>query len=329
MLFFESPSTDPYYNLALEEYLFHHADIRDGLFMLWQNDNTLVVGKYQNTAAEINAEFVKRHSTKVVRRSTGGGAVYHDMGNVNYTYMRLTDHPEEINFRDFMEPLVTTLHRMGLKAEFNSRNDLAIDGKKFSGNSQKTEGNRVLHHGTLLFSSNLSFVAGALQPREDKYIDKGIPSVRSRVTNLVDYLETPVSVEEFKRRLTEGIFAERAKKRVVLGSEAEAAIRTLRDEKYGTWEWNYGRSPAYAVTKYRKFPAGALEFQMDTEQPGKIKNISIHGDFFGSGDIRLLEKRLEGCPLRKKDLLGVLADFPVSYYIQGLTAAELAGAIVE
>lgn len=328
MLFYNSPSTDPYYNLALEEYLFEHRDLSQGLFMLWQNHNTLVIGKYQNTAEEINADFVKAQNTSVVRRNTGGGAVYHDMGNVNFTCMQTSDNTAGIDFRTFMEPVINALRGMGLPAEFNSRNDMTIDGKKFSGNSQMIRGNRVLHHGTLLFSANLEFVGKALRPREDKYTSKGIQSVRSRVTNLVDYMDEPISLEEFKQRLIREFFTGREMQMIQLTEEEEQAVLELRGKKYITWEWNYGKSPAFTVTKTRRFEGGTLDIYIETEKESVIRSITFRGDFFGGGDISDLEKALAGRHLEKGELMKALAMLPVSRYIFGMTAEMLTEAIV-
>ena len=201
-------TTDPSYNLAMEQYVFDCLPRDRMYFMLWQNDNAIIVGKYQNTLSEINLEAVERRGIRVVRRLSGGGAVYHDMGNLNFTFITDAASGTALDMNLFCQPVVRTLAALGVHAEVNGRNDITIDGKKFSGNSQYLRQGRVMHHGTIMFNSDLSVVSEALQVDPTKFQTKGVRSVRSRVTNVADHLDRPVSLPEFRRILLENILRE-------------------------------------------------------------------------------------------------------------------------
>ena len=190
-------TTDPSYNLAMEQYVFDCLPRDRMYFMLWQNDNAIIVGKYQNTISEINEEAVRERGIRVVRRLSGGGAVYHDMGNLNFTFITDAGGSGTLDMKLFCEPVVRTLAALGVRAEVNGRNDITIDGKKFSGNSQYLRQGRVMHHGTIMFDSDLSVVGEALRVDPTKIQTKGIRSVRSRVTNVAEHLPERVTLPEF------------------------------------------------------------------------------------------------------------------------------------
>ena len=200
MIYIESESFDPHFNLALEQYVFDNLDKNENYFMLWQNDNAIIVGKHQNTVAEINAEYTKENNIKVVRRLSGGGAVYHDLGNLNFTFIVSAGGGyEQFNFSDFCKPIIELLNSLGVNAVLNGRNDMSIEGKKFSGNSQYAKRGRIMHHGTIMFDSDLDIVGNSLVVSKDKIQSKGVTSIRSRVTNIKPHMQTDVSIEEFKR----------------------------------------------------------------------------------------------------------------------------------
>lgn len=201
-------TTDPSYNLAMEQYVFDCLPRDRMYFMLWQNDNAIIVGKYQNTISEINEEAVRERGIRVVRRLSGGGAVYHDMGNLNFTFITDAGGSGTLDMKLFCEPVVRTLAALGVRAEVNGRNDITIDGKKFSGNSQYLRQGRVMHHGTIMFDSDLSVVGEALRVDPTKIQTKGIRSVRSRVTNVAEHLPERVTLPEFRRILLENILRE-------------------------------------------------------------------------------------------------------------------------
>ena len=253
MLYIDNERTDPYWNLALEEYLLKNSS--QEFFILWQNKPSIIVGRNQNTVSEINAEYVREHSIPVVRRLTGGGAVFHDLGNLNYTFIVNDNGGAGIDFEKYTQPVLEVLHGLSVNAELSGRNDLTIDGRKFSGNSQYRYRNRLLHHGTLLFSSNLPDISSALKVDPSKFEGKGVQSVRSRVTNISEHLKMPLTLAEFKNRITNNIKSSHSEFEVYNLSEQElTSINSLEKEKYSTWEWNYGASPAYNISKRKKFP---------------------------------------------------------------------------
>lgn len=326
MVFLESSSTNPYFNLALEEYVFEHMDRQKEYFMLWQNHNTIVVGKYQNTAEEINQHFVDEHNIRVVRRLSGGGAVYHDTGNLNFTFIVDQKPNSEFNFEAFVVPVVRALEKLGVKAKFNGRNDITINGQKFSGNSQYMKHGRLLHHGCIMLDSNLTTVADALKVKDAKFDSKSVKSVRSRVTTINANAPRRISMEEFKAALRECALERGEMEEYVLTEQDIAAVNRLRDEKYATWEWNYGRSPEYDLRVEQKFDAGLVTIHLQAEA-GRIKEIHFSGDFFGNGEISELESAMVS--LRLDDHLEeALKSLNVSYFINGVTAKDISNMLL-
>lgn len=321
MIYLETNYTDPYYNLAFEEYVFTQMDPLEQYFILWQNYNSIVVGRFQNTAEEINRAFVEERGIRVARRLSGGGAVYHDAGNLNYTFIVSHDAAPELNFRGFVTPVLQTLAELGVQAEFTGRNDLTIDGKKFCGNSQYGSRGRLLHHGCIMLDSNLMDAAQALRVREAKFRSSGIKSVRSRVTTINQHTRAPVSMEAFKTMLVSHCLQSGEMRPAVLSAGQLAEVELLRREKYATWDWNYGVSPAYEMTKEHKFKAGLVTVHLQAEGE-RICSIKFYGDFFGNGDLSELEKALVGKPLTPQ-LEHTLAKLDLDWYMHGITPHQL------
>ncbi|MBU5436228.1 lipoate--protein ligase [Pseudoflavonifractor sp. MSJ-37] len=319
MYYIESTSSDPHFNLALEQYVFDKLDQSQDYFMLWQNDNAIIVGKHQNTIGEINAPYVKEHDIQVVRRLSGGGAVYHDMGNINFTFIADTGGVSKFDFSTFCRPVVKALRSIGVPAEINGRNDMTVDGKKFSGNSQYMKHGRVMHHGTLMFDSDLEVVSQALAVSRDKIESKGLKSVRSRVTNIKPYVKEDISTQDFLRILREFMFEEYGLKPYPLTDADIEAVKALQHEVYDKWEWNYGRSPACQIRKERRVEGcGKLEVHMDVARGGEITALSFFGDYFGNGDSHELAQRLIGRPLEESALRAALEGVEIGDYFNKL-----------
>lgn len=321
MKYIESKSTDPYFNLALEEYVFEKLPEDDGYFMLWQNANTIVIGKYQNAAEEVNQQVVDEKKIRVARRLSGGGAVYHDMGNLNFTFVVDKRDMEGLNFRMFILPIVETLKSFGVDAEFNGRNDITIGGRKFSGNSQYIKRGRVMHHGCIMLDSNMADVVSALNVKAAKFQSKNVKSVKSRVTTINANAEKKITMDEFKSALKAHILGDCSIEPYELSERDIKEIERLRDEKYATWEWNYGKAAKYEMTREDKFGAGLVTVNM-TVKSGKIEVIGITGDFFGNGDIGELEKGLIGAVL-DETLADKLRELNLGEYMAGISAEEL------
>lgn len=264
MYYLDSASMDPAWNLALEQFVFDQLGPREDCFMLWQNDRTIVVGKYQNVLEEINSTYVKEHGITVVRRLSGGGAVYHDRGNLNFTFVARDCQGGMIDFSSFCRPVVDALREMGVPAQINGRNDMTIGDKKFSGNAQYLRQGRVMHHGTLMFDSDLEAVGQALAVRPDKIQSKGLKSVRSRVTNIKPYVNDPqMTVEDFWAALRERMFRCFSMRKYQLSPQELEQVEELRERIYSQWEWNYGHSPACSIRKERRVEGcGTLQIHM-------------------------------------------------------------------
>lgn len=268
-------SIDPYFNLAAEEYFL--KNFKEDFFMLWRSSPSVVVGKHQNALAEINHEFVRENQIPVARRLSGGGTVFHDPGNVNFTFIRSVEKISEVNFKVFTIPVVEALKKLGVEAYSTGRNDLLIAGKKISGNAEHVHKNRVLHHGTLLFDSHLESLKGALKADLSKFEDKAVQSNRSEVTNISHYLSNPISVEEF----TDFIFNEiRQNTPEAMIYELTAtdleAIQKLSYEKYQTWEWIFGYSPRYRFTSKLETENGEINISLLVEK-GIFAEIAVSG----------------------------------------------------
>ncbi len=329
MLYLESSSTDPHFNLALEQYVFDKMDPSQEYFMLWQNDNAIIVGKYQNTVSEINLDYVRSRGIRVVRRLSGGGAVYHDLGNLNFTFIVNGGKAGALDFNMFCGPVAQALQKLGVNAQINGRNDITIDGKKFSGNSQYIKNGRIMHHGTILFDSDLDTVANSLMVSADKIESKGVASVRSRVTNVKEHLSADISVREFKELLLLYMFANQPIKRIELTESDILCVREIQKQRYDTWEWNFGASPRYRIHKERRVPnCGKIELYMEVGN-GKITDLLFFGDFFGSGDVKDVAEAVIGCSVREDELGSALSGIDIGQYFNNLSREQLVQIILQ
>lgn len=325
MLCIYHESTDPYFNVATDEYILKHID--EDCFMLWRNDNAIIVGAYQNTLAEINYDYVKEHNISVVRRMSGGGAVYHDLGNLNFSFTKSGKDSNLSDFEKFTRPIVNVIRELGVDARFEGKNDLMIDGKKFSGNAAHIFKNKILHHGTLLFSSEMRNVAGALNVNPVKYQDKAIKSVPKRVTNISEHFPVKISLEEFTRKVMEYVVNNFPDTRMYQFTEEDIrAIQKLRDEKYATHEWNFGKSPDYAFKKAIRTNGGLLEMNLDAKN-GIIENVKIFGDFFSEKGIEEVEHVLKGVLHEENELRKVLSGIDLDKHFRNISLDEIIGSM--
>ena len=295
----------------------------DDCFMLWRNGPSIIVGKHQNTLAEINLDYVQKHNIKVVRRLSGGGAVFHDLGNLNFTFIVSGEEGNLVDFRKFTKPILEVLQKLGVEARFEGRNDLTINGLKFSGNAEHVYRKRTLHHGTLLFSSVMSDLSQALKVNPLKFTDKAVKSVRSRVTNISEHLTHPMKVEEFSDLIMLHIRENYGGDSIYSYTKEDMkAIEQLRDEKYMQWEWNFGYSPRYTFQKGMRANGGYIEFHVNAEQ-GVIRKIKIHGDFFHRYDIDVIEKALVGVRHEPEAIRACLAGFDLDDYFKNISEEEI------
>jgi lipoate-protein ligase A len=326
MLCIKHRSTDPYFNIATDEFIFKH--LKEDCFMLWQNDNAIIVGKHQNTLAEINLDYVKEHDIKVVRRLSGGGAVYHDMGNLNFTFTRSSDRDDDlVDFKRYTAPIIAVLQEMGVNAEFSGRNDIMIEGKKFSGNAEHVFKNKVMHHGTLLFSSSMPNISGALKINPLKYKDRAVKSIPKRVTNIQDHLKEPMTVEQFADRIMDYIIQNYEDcKPYEFSDEDLKMIESIKKEKYETWDWNYGYSPNYDFKQGVKTSGGLLEMNLNVSN-GIIQEVKIQGDFFHIRDINDIEEALANTPHEEAKIREKLAPFNFKDYFKDISVDDLVAAM--
>lgn len=320
MIYFETGSQNCYYNLAFEEYVLTHCPEGDYL-ILWQNDNTIVVGQNQSTEAEINRAFVEEHGINVVRRSTGGGAVYHDLGNLNYSFITDYDSIDRAALERFAKPIVSALKGLGVNAEISGRNDILVEGRKVSGTAQRKFKHRILHHGTLLFDSNPAMVAGALQVDPEKLQSKGRQSVRSRIGNIREFLKEDMDLPAFWEYLKKALVGD-GMVQGSLSSQELAEIEELKSTKYDTWEWNYGRSPRYTLHNKRRYPGGGIEVFLAADH-SVIQDIAFYGDFLSLRSLDELTENLKGCPCRSEDVEAVLDRFPLCEFFGSITKDEV------
>lgn len=322
MLLIDSPSHNAYFNIASEEYLLHRFPTED-LFLLYVNAPSIIVGKFQNTLAEINLDYVQEKEIKVVRRMSGGGAVYHDLGNLNFSFHTLLGQNDFGDFAFFTKPVLSMLHELGVPAELKGRNDLLVEGKKFSGNAKLARHGKMIQHGTILLNSEMEILGEALKVNPLKFIDKATKSNRGRVTNLLEYLPKDTTTERLKELLTAEIIKNNpAAKRYEFDAADLAGIEKLQKEKYETWDWNFGFSPNYNFKKAIKIPAGFIEVHLDVVH-GIIEKTKIFGDFFAPKPIEELENLLLGQKHEVQQIQDLLASLVLTDYFGKVTVEEI------
>ncbi|HFQ8395074.1 Lipoate-protein ligase A [Streptococcus agalactiae] len=329
MKYIVNTSNDPAYNVALEAYAFQKLTDIDEIFILWINEPAIIIGRHQNTIQEINKEFIDKNGIHVVRRLSGGGAVYHDLNNLNYTIISNNTQEGAFDFQTFSKPVIDTLAKLGVKAEFTGRNDLEINGQKFAGNAQAYYKGRMMHHGCLLFDVDMSVLGQALKVSKDKIESKGIKSVRARVTNIVDHLSEKITVQEFSDAILAQMKEEYPEMDEYVLSDAELSeIQAMRDNQFATWDWTYGKAPEYTIERGVRYPAGKITTYANVEN-STIKSVKIFGDFFGVKPVDDIEKMLEGVRYDYKDVLAALKTVDTSQYFSRMTPEEITKAIVD
>lgn len=323
MIIIDSPSNDAYFNIASEEYLLSKYP-NDEIFLLYINAPSIIIGRYQNTLAEINKEYVDEQKIKVVRRLSGGGAVYHDLGNLNFSFHSKNVEEDFSDFSTFTKPVLKLLNELDVPAKFEGRNDLLVDGKKFSGNAKLSRSGKIIQHGTILINSEMKVLGEALKINPLKYRDKAVKSNRARVTNLSEYLPETCGINEFKALLIQHMMDENGKDTFVheLTKEEIDGIQKLAHEKYETWNWNFGASPTYSFNKAIKVAAGFIELHMDVKK-GMIQNIKVFGDFFASKPVEEFEALFVNTKHEEAEIENVLKQIKLSNYFGNIEVKEL------
>jgi lipoate---protein ligase len=322
VIYIETGSCSPAVNLTYEEYFLKGKDLEEDLLMLWRNEPTIVVGRFQNTLEEINASFAEAHHIRVIRRISGGGAVYHDLGNVCFSFILHDIQPKVIDKSKYIRPVVDALAQLGVHAELTHRNDLTVAGKKFSGNAMALHKNRLLFHGTLLFDTDLEMLEQALKTSGVKILSKGVQSARTGVTNLKEYLFEEMSVIQFKERLKELLSAHAFPVTYIPCKEDLDAIQELVKTKYETWSWNFGNNPSSTVHRSCPLPEGVLEIYLKLEK-GCIQLCQITGDFatpIGFGEV---EKSLTNVRYTYADIRNALTDLNLENKLGSISKDDL------
>lgn len=326
MLFVDNRDiTDARVNLALEEYVFRHKPTDEDCLLFYVNERAIIIGRNQNTIEEIDADVVSARSITVVRRVSGGGAVYHDAGNLNFSFMTADVRGRFNRYDQFTRPVIDVLQSMGVPAELGGRNDILAGGRKISGNAQFALPTRMFSHGTLLLDSDLDAVTAALRPKPGKVESKGIKSIRSRVANIGEFLAAPLDVVELRERIIEQIFGTRDRSRIpqlVLSDADWTAVYALMESKYGSWGWNYGENPPSNVQRTKRFPAGEIDVRLDVKE-GRVASVRIFGDFMGRTDVAELERRLTGIPYSAEALDVAIGDADVSDYFGDVSREDV------
>lgn len=321
--------TDPRLNLAIEYYLLNDVQLDEPILLFYINEPSIIIGRNQNAYEEVNRDYVEQNNIHVVRRLSGGGAVYHDFGNLSFCFITKDDGNSFRNFQKFTEPVINALHKIGVEgAELKGRNDLLINGQKFSGNAMYSKNGRMTAHGTIMFDSEIDAVVKALKPKKEKLESKGIKSVRSRVTNIKPFMSDEfqyMSTKQFRERLLLNIYdvdsVEKAKEYKLTEKDWEK-IDEFSKEYTGNWEWNYGRSPDFDIEHGQRFAIGSVDVKLNVEK-GIIKEVKIYGDFFGLGEISDVEEILTGTKYDAKEIAAALDKVDIKKYFGAITKEEL------
>lgn len=320
--------TDPRINLAIETYLLKEMPLDEPILLFYINEPSIIIGRNQNTIEEINKDYVEEKEIHVVRRLSGGGAVYHDFGNLNFSFIMPDDGNSFRDFAKFTQPIIEALHAMGVKdAELKGRNDLVIKDKKFSGNAMYSTNGRMFAHGTIMFDSDINEVVHALKVRKDKIESKGIKSIRSRVTNIKPFLSDRhqmMTTRDFRDDILLKIFNVSDKSEVKMYQLTEKdweKIYQISNDYYNNWDWNYGKSPAFDLSRRKRFPIGSIEVKMNVEN-GTIQEIRIFGDFFGLGEIKDVETILQNTKYEKEAIRREVEKIELKKYFGNIEVDE-------
>lgn len=304
----------PYDNFALEEYLLTKAP-EDEYFFFYIHRPSIIVGRHQNTLEEINEAYVQEHGITVARRMSGGGAVYHDHGNLNFSFVKPGRHTDVNDFASFTKPIVGALQSLGVPVQLSGRNDLTIDGKKISGNASCFKNGRILSHGTILFKADVQALGKALSPNEIKLRSKGVQSVQARVANLADYLQQDMSIEGLKKAILHYFSQQGDMELISLDPVLVEKIHHRAETHFAQWEWNWGQSPDYNQRCFEKFSCGIIDIRLKVVD-GIIKRMKIYGDFFTAEDVARLENIFENVPYDEKAVERVLIDISLDDYFK-------------
>ncbi|MCX7549129.1 lipoate--protein ligase [Xanthomarina sp. F1114] len=323
MIFIDNEGhTNPKLNLALEEYALRNFDASTDYLLFYINEPSIIIGRNQNTLEEINQEYTEENNIHIVRRISGGGAVYHDLGNLNFSFITNHDGKSISNFKKFTAPVIRVLNSMGVAAELKGRNDILVEDKKISGTAQFSTGKRMISHGTLLLDTDMSEVVKALQVKMSKIASKGHKSVRSRVANISEFLENPITMEAFKNQILTGLYEASEPFETYKLTEAEwEAVHQLKAEKYDLWDWNFGRSPKFNIQRNKRFPVGEIDLRIFVEK-GLITEFKVFGDFFGTKPVADIENLLLGVAYDKNEIGKSLQNIEVGDYFGKLTNPE-------
>ena len=323
MIFIENEgNTNPKLNLALEEYALRNFSADNDYLLFYINEPSIIIGRNQNTLEEINHNYVEENNIHIVRRVSGGGAVYHDFGNLNFSFITNHDVKSLSNFKKFTAPVIKVLNNLGLDAELKGRNDIEVGEKKISGTAQFSTGKRMVSHGTLLLNTDLGEVVNALNVKMSKIQSKGHKSVRSRVANISEFLKNPLTIEEFRELVLKGLYEENEPFETYhLTPEQWKSVHQLKEEKYDTWDWNYGRSPKFNIQRNKRFSIGEIDLRIFVEK-GYIKDFKIFGDFFGKDPVEQLEQLLIGVRYKLEDITTILKNINLQEYFGDLSKAD-------
>jgi lipoate-protein ligase A len=320
MIFVPNDLRDPRVNLAIETFLLQEMAIDEPILLFYINEPSIIIGRNQNTIEEINKEYVDEKGIHVVRRFSGGGAVYHDEGNLNFSFIMPDDGNSFRDFEKVTKPIIQALHDMGVEgAQLKGRNDLVINDMKFSGNAMYATNGRMFAHGTIMFDSDVNEVVNSLKVRKDKIESKGIKSIRSRVTNIKPFLPNEnqeMTTEEFSQEVLLKIFgvnSVEAIKTYTLTDNDWEKVKAISEKYYANWDWNYGKSPAFDIERRKRFPIGSIEVRLNVAE-GKITDAKIYGDFFGLGEVKDVEDALVGTKYEKNALKEVVDTIDVKKY---------------
>ena len=321
MRYIKNPSTNPYYNMAFDEYCLESLPIDEPVFYLWQNRPAVIVGFNQEVNTEVNLDFLKKNGIDLVRRVTGGGAVFHDLGNLNYTIVGRSEDLER-DYPEYASIMAKALQSLGVPATLSGRNDILVEGRKVSGFAKRVCKNRLMVHGTLMYNVDVDVLTKVLNPSNTKLQSKGIASVRSRVANLCDYLPEIPNIQTFSNRLEEILSCNNADTEYQLSDTDLANIQLLTDKKFATWEWNYGRSPKATLTHSSRLACGTVEIHL-TLTENRISSCRFGGDFLGNLPATDLESALIEVIYDTENIEKRLSSFTISDYFDGVTVEEL------